>query len=120
MKTETFKGTVESAYGKVLPSVVNFSGEFQAVEKVDEIPDDEKLGPADILQVVNAKRKAAARAKATTEALQAAGIEKPDTSSADYILDSMAKSLVKMHGIAYADAYKLVKAQSDAAASLKG
>ncbi len=83
MKTETFKGTVESAYGKVLPSVVSFTGSFEAVESVTEI-------------------------------------EKPDTSSADYILDSMAKSLVKMHGIAYADAFKLVKAQSDAAASLKG
>ena len=99
MKTETFKGTVESAYGKVLPSPVSFSGSFESLESVAEIPDDEKLGPADILNVVNAKRKASARAAATTEALQAAGIAKPDPNAPDVIRANMVKSLMKLHNI---------------------
>jgi len=114
MKTEAFKGTVESAYGKTLPSPVSFSGQFEAVENTEEIPDNEKLGPADIIQVVNAKRKAAARAKATTEALQAAGIEKPDTSSAEYITEQMVKGLAKLHGISEDDARRVVQSMSAA------
>jgi len=108
MKTETFKGTVESAYGKTLPSPVSFSGQFEAVEKTEEIPQSEQLGPADIIQVVNAKRKAAARAKATTEALQAAGIEKPDTSSPEYVTESIIKGLMKLHGLSEDEARRVI------------
>jgi hypothetical protein len=110
MKTETFSGKVESAYGKVLPAPVSFSGSFEAVEKVEEIPDDEKLGPADILDVVNAKRKASARAKATTEALQAAGHSKPDPNDPATIRANMVKSLMKLHNISEDVAVKILEA----------
>ena len=115
MKTETFKGTVESAYGKVLPSAVSFSGSFEAVEKIEEIPDDEKLGPADILNVVNAKRKAAARAKATLEALNAAGIEKPDPNSPVVMRANMVKTLMKLHNLDEATATRILEASEQAA-----
>lgn len=119
MKTESFTGTVESAYGKVLPSKVSFSGTFEKVENVNEIPDDEKLGPADILDVVNAKRKAAARAKATLEALQAAGIEKPDPNSPDVIRANMVKSLMKLHNISEDVAKQILAAAEQAGNAVK-
>lgn len=115
MKTETFTGKVESAYGKVLSTAVSFSGSFEAVEKIDEIPDDEKLGPADIISVVNAKRKATARAAATTEALQAAGIEKPDPNSPVVIQATMVKLLMKQHNISEDVAKQILNAASRAA-----
>lgn len=115
MKTETFKGSVESAYGKVLPKKVEFAGSFEAVEAENEIPESEKLGPSDILDVVNARRKAAARAKATLEALNAAGIEKPDPNNPDVIRASMVKSLMKLHNISEEVATQILNAASSAA-----
>lgn len=79
MKAEKFSGSVSSAYGEELASPVKFSGEFQAYENAGEVrtandwPSDE-----DVVTYVNAKRKAAARAKSTTDALELAGISKPD------------------------------------------
>lgn len=120
MKTEKFSGSVESAYGKVLPSKVTFSGEYQAVEKLEEIPDDEKLGPADIIDVVNAKRKASARAKATTEALQAAGIEKPDPNNPATIVETMVKMTLKLNpGMTEDVARQIVKASQQMASQFK-
>jgi hypothetical protein len=119
MKSVTFKGTVESAYGKPLPKPVDFAGTFDAVERVDEIPDDEKLGPADILDVVNARRKASARAKATTEALQAAGIEKPDVNSPDVIRENLIKGHMKLHNISREVAEQIQAMAEKAAASSK-
>lgn len=118
MKTETFSGTVESAYGKVLPTPVKFSGSFEAVEKVDEIPDDEKLGPADILQVVNAKRKASARAAATNEALQAAGIAKPDPNDPAVIRQNLVKQFMKQYKVDETTAEKILDAAAQAAGAV--
>lgn len=118
MKTEKFSGTVESAYGKTLPEPVKFSGTFDAVEKVDEIPDDEKLGPADILQVVNNKRKATARAKATLEALNAAGISKPDANDPAVIRDNMVKLAMKQYNVSADVAGKILDAAAQAASNL--
>ncbi len=119
MRTTAFKGSVESAYGKVLPSPVDFSGSYEAVEKIEEIPDDEKLGPADILDVVNAKRKASARAKATTEALQNAGIEKPNPNDPATMRATQVKLTMKMYGLDEATATKIVDSMAAAAAATK-
>lgn len=119
MKTETFKGTVESAYGKQLPSAVSFSGSFEAFESYDEVAKANELpSNDDVVNIVNAKRKAAARAKATTEALQAAGIEKPDTSSPEYVRESMVKSLMKLHNLSEENARKIVESMSAAASQV--
>ena len=78
MQTEKFDGKVENAYGNPLPKPVQFSGEYQKFDTVDEIrTQNEYPTDEDIIQWANAKRKAAARAKATTAALSAAGIEPP-------------------------------------------
>ncbi len=97
MKTEKFDGTVASAYGETLTKPVSFSGSFDAYETVDEIraandwPSDD-----DVIGFVNAKRKAAKRAAATTEALQAAGIEKPDPNTPENRRKRMIADFVAM------------------------
>lgn len=92
MKTETFKFNVETAYGNKLPTPVPVSGSFDAFEKYEEIPAKELPDNDEILKYVNAKSKAAARAKATNEALQAAGIEKPTLKDSEELqIATMAK-----------------------------
>jgi hypothetical protein len=82
MKTETFKGTIESAYGATVSPSLSFNGEFQAYENVTEIragndfPNDEE-----ITSFVNNKRKANARQKAMQVVLDAAGYVKPTLES---------------------------------------
>lgn len=104
MKAETFKGTVEQAYGEPLagklPNGANsltVEGSYQAYETVDEVrkandwPSDDE-----ILKVVNAKRKAAARAARTIEVLEAAGISKPDPNTPENRRKRMIADFVAM------------------------
>lgn len=119
MKTETFKGTVESAYGKVLPTAVTFSGSYEAFESFAEIvAAKEEPSNEDIVNIVNAKRKAAARATATTEALDRAGIAKPDPNSPDVIKANMVKSLMKLHNISEDVAKQILAAAQQAAGAV--
>lgn len=119
MKSESFKGTVESAYGKQLPSAVSFSGSYEKLEKGDEIPSDEKLNEQDILDVINAKRKASARAKATNEALQAAGIEKPDPKSPEVVREGMIKGLMLLQNLSREQAEQAFALMTEAAGAVK-
>jgi hypothetical protein len=119
MKTEKFSGTVESAYGKVLPSPVKFDGTFEAFETYDEVKTANEIpSNEDIVNIVNAKRKAAARASATTEALQAAGIEKPDPNSAEVISATMVKLLMKQHKVSEEVAKQILAAATQAAGAV--
>lgn len=94
MKTETFKGTIESAYSRTLPSKLTFSGSFDAYENVDELRRDNKYpSDEDIVSFVNAKEKANARQKAMNEALTAAGIEKPTMEDPQVQLATIIKAL---------------------------
>jgi hypothetical protein len=94
MKTETFKGTIESAYGRTLPNKLTFSGEFEAYETVDELKAANKYpSDDDIVSFVNAKEKANARQKAMTETLSAAGIEKPTMDDPQVQLATIIKAL---------------------------
>ena len=95
MKSEKFSGTMESAYGKVLPNKVEFSGDFQAYENIQEIR-DAKDEPSDdeVVSFVNSKRKAAARQKAMNTALDAAGIQKPTLEDPQVQLATIIKALV--------------------------
>lgn len=97
MKTETFKFNVETAYGQTLSPAIPVSGSYEELENYEEIPAKEMPDRDDILKVVNAKRKAASRAKATTEALQAAGIEKPTAKDNSVAIREMAK-IFKLRG----------------------
>lgn len=78
MKTETFSGTIENAYGKPLPEPVKFNGTFEAFQSIDEVRSkNEYPKDTEIVNFVNARAKANARQKAMQAALDAAGIEKP-------------------------------------------
>lgn len=78
MKTEKFSGSIENAYGKPLPSPVNFEGNYEAYESIDEIRSANDFpSNDDVVDFVNNKRKASARQKAMQSALDAAGYEKP-------------------------------------------
>jgi len=94
MKNETFSGSVSQAYGETLATPVKFSGAFDAFESIDEIRSKSEFPSDDeIVQVVNAKRKAAARAKATTAALADAGFEKPAADAAVTLWNNMYSTL---------------------------
>src|SRR5215510_5768378 len=78
MKTETFAGSIENAYGKPLPKPVAFEGNFEAYENIDEIrAANDFPSNDDVVDFVNNKRKASARQKSMQAALDAAGYEKP-------------------------------------------
>jgi hypothetical protein len=97
MKAETFKGSVESAYGNPLPSPVKFEGSFDAFENYDEMKAANELPSNDeVLQFVNAKRKNNARQKAMTDALTAAGITKPDPNDPAVVAARMLKDIEKL------------------------
>jgi hypothetical protein len=91
MRTETFTGNIENAYGNPLPKAIKFNGEFDAfgpakdvytsadwdaavaeIREKNEFPNNEE-----ITNFVNNKRKANARQKTMQAALEAAGIQKP-------------------------------------------
>lgn len=94
MNTETFKGTIESAYGSPI-TPLKFNGEYDAFETLDEVREAGELPKdSEILEFVNNKRKANARQKKMTEVLTANGINKPTLEDPQFQLKSMIKILV--------------------------
>jgi hypothetical protein len=78
MKTVKFDGTIESAYGNPVSPALSFAGEYQAFENIDEVRQKNEVPSDDeVVTFCNNKRKANARQKSMTAALEAAGIEKP-------------------------------------------
>ncbi len=78
MKTETLKGTIETSYGKTLPTPVEYEGTLDIYQTPEEVRAANDWPSNDeIVSLVNQKRTAAARAKFMKSALDAAGIEKP-------------------------------------------
>ncbi len=95
MKTETFKGTIESAYGEVLDTAIKFEGTFEAFENVEEIKTANDWPSNDeVVKFVNDKRKASKRQAAMTAALEAAGIKKPTLEDPKIQFRDMVKILV--------------------------
>ena len=95
MKTETFKGTIESAYGSPLANAVTFNGSFEAYSDYDEMTKAQDLPSRDEqLAFINNKRKANARQKAMQEALTAAGINKPTLDDPQVQLKTIIKALM--------------------------
>jgi hypothetical protein len=93
-KTTTFKGVIENAYGKPLPTPVKYAGDFQELVKGDEIPAKEVPDADELLTYANNKRKANARQKSMQSALTAAGIEKPTLENPEEQFKQMVKILV--------------------------
>ena len=109
MKTTTFSGEVASAYGETLPKPIAFSGSYDAFESYEEVSGANELPSNDeVVAFVNAKRKANARAKATTAALEAAGISKPDPNSPEVLRSNMVKNLMKLKGLSESEASQIV------------
>lgn len=95
MKSETFKGSIESAYGSTLPAAIKFEGSFEAYADYDEAAAaNDLLSHQEIVDAVNNKRKANARQKAMTAALDAAGISKPTLEDPQVQLKTIIKALV--------------------------
>lgn len=100
MKTEAFSGKVESAYGNQLEKAVAFSGNYEAFETYDEVAKANELPSNDeVVTFVNNRRKANAKAKAMTAALDAAGIQKPDPNSPEVLRKGAIANLVKLYGL---------------------
>lgn len=109
MKTETFSGTVENAYGQALTAPIKFSGSFDAFESIEEVKEkNEYPKDSEIVNFVNAKSKASKRQAAMTAALDAAGITKPDLSDSGVQLKTMVKVLVAA-GKSEAEATQIAK-----------
>ena len=95
MVKETFKGTIESAYGETLATALNFEGEFDAFETIDEVKTANDFPSNDeILKFVNDKRKASKRQAAMTATLEAAGIAKPTLENPKVQYAQMVKVLI--------------------------
>lgn len=94
MKTETFSGTIDNAFGSKLKETLKFNGSFDAYESYSEVPEKEKLDEKDMLSVVNNARKANERAKVMAEVLKNAGYEKPEADNPQVILKNMIKNLI--------------------------
>lgn len=123
MKNETVKFSVENAYGKpvkdygvqvdgVLLTKVEAEFPFSSYEKRDEIAATDQLDDDEYTAAVNARRKAKARAAATTKALDAVGIKKPDQNDPAVVRENNIKLLMKTHGISEELARK-IQAQND-------
>jgi len=106
---KTSKATVENAYGKALADYaingedgklirsvdVSFSyDELEKGKKEDVELARKELKDADLVQAVNAKRKAKARAEATTAALKAIGINPPAKDNPDVIYRNFVRNFV--------------------------
>jgi hypothetical protein len=109
MKQTKSKANVEAAYGKNLVDYaindsdgklirslpVEFSfDQLEKGKKEDVELARKELKDNDLIQAVNAKRKAKARAEATTTALKAIGINPPDKSDAQVIYRNFVRNFV--------------------------
>lgn len=93
MKTVTKTAQVSKAYGETLDTPLDFSYDYEELQKGDEIPASEVPDDEDIRSLVNAKRNAKARAKAQNEALSNAGVQKPTLENEEFRLKQMVKIL---------------------------
>ena len=100
MKTEDFGFTIETAYGQPLATPLTVSTKYDKFESYDEIPEKELPDKKEILNFVNARNKASARAKATTEAFQEAKIEKPTLENDAKLRFNTMLKILKASGVA--------------------
>lgn len=110
METVTKAAEVKTAYGQPLPSPVSFSYEYKELKKGDTIPEEEKPKDMDelVLNYVNAKRNSAARAKAQTDALEAAGISAPKADD-PYVITANIIRNFKNAGKSEAESHEIAK-----------
>lgn len=100
MKTETFEGSVSSAYGEKLPKPIKFNGSFEAFETYEEllkanaVPSNE-----DVVDFVNTRRKNNERQRVMTLELEKNGHTKPDPNDAIVVAKNMIKNVEAMENM---------------------
>lgn len=96
MKTETLKGTIESAYGNKLASALTYTGTFEVYENIGEVQSANDMPSHDeVISFRNTQRRNNARQKFMQEALDKAGIVKPTLeTSVDLRVKNIVDSLV--------------------------
>jgi len=113
MKTVSFNGVIENAYGKKLDAPITFDTTFEAFETKAEVEKaNELLKDEEIVDFRNAQRKANARQKAMQAALDAAGVVKPTLENDEQL------RLRKMYDIFVANGSTHDEARASAAAAL--
>jgi hypothetical protein len=93
-KVITKKARVETAYGKVLESPIDFSYSYEELQKGEEIPAKEMPDADDLISFVNQKRNATARSREQNLALENAGVKKPTKEDPEFRLRTMVDMLV--------------------------
>lgn len=78
----TEKATVRKLFGQALDKEYTVDVTYVQLAENSAIPADSQLTHAEIIGILNARRKAAARATATSELADSLGIKKPSTSLA--------------------------------------
>lgn len=117
MKKETFAFTIETAYGNPVSPAINASADFDAFESIEEVrTKGEYPSDKEVLNFVNAKAKAAARAAATTKHLTDAGIQKPTLENSEELRYNTIVKALTAGGIDEATA----KQQASALTGYKG
>lgn len=87
----TEKATVRKLFGQPLDKDYQVDVTYNQLADNSAIPADSELTHAEIIGILNARRKAAARAAATSELADTLGVKKPSTS-----LDSDEKRIAAM------------------------
>lgn len=91
-ENETFEFEISTAYGQDIPTIKASAG-YQKFDSIDEVRSaGEYPKDKEIVSMVNAKNKAAARAKETTRLLDANGYKKPDVTDDDFAVKSLMKT----------------------------
>jgi hypothetical protein len=78
----TEKATVRKLFGNPLDKEYTIDVAYSQLAENSAIPADSQLTHAEVIGILNARRKAAARANATSELADTLGIKKPSTSLA--------------------------------------
>lgn len=78
----TEKATVRKLFGTALDKEYSVDVAYNQLAENSAIPADSQLTHAEIIGILNARRKAAARATATSELADRLGVKKPSTSLA--------------------------------------
>lgn len=87
-------GVMNNAYGQTLDTPIKYSQTYEELVDGDAIPADEQLSAKEILDVVNTRRRNAARQKGMNAALDAAGIVKPTLADVKVQFSTMVKVLL--------------------------
>jgi len=100
MTKETFEAKAEKAHGKLLPSPIVFQVTVEKYDGIEEVrAANDYPSDADVVDFLNAARKAAATTAARTAALEAAGIVKPTRDNDPQVRLKEMAALFKSNGM---------------------